>query len=187
MKVSNYFVIFISIGILYLLSCNKNASPLEIKDKTNLILNSSFEVNGQPSLKYWYIQDSSQINFSHDTPIGGGKWSICLHAEWYGPLPKSPSYFVPLPQGKHILKFSVYGKSKTIHGAAFLILKKDAHQEITAQNLITDSTWTIYSTIDTLNINKGDSLFVLLYGGGTELVDGITYFDLVDLELIDGD
>jgi len=187
MKVKNYFLIFLFIIILNLLGCNENNSPLEVNNKTNLIMNSSFEINGQPSLKYWYIQDSSKIGFSNDTPVGGGKWSISIHAEWYGPLPNSPSYFVPLSLGRHILKFSVYAKSKTIHGSAFLILQTGNDREIITQNLITDSIWTKYSTIDTLNINEGDSLFVLLYGGGTELIDGITYFDLVELELIDSD
>ena len=150
-------------------------------------MNSSFEFNGQASLKYWYIQDSPRMGFSNDTPVGGGKWSFFIHAEWYGPLPNSPSYFVPLSLGRHILKFSVYGKSETIHGSAFLILQKGGDSKITAQNLITDRSWTKYSTIDTLNISEGDSVFVLLYGGGTEVVDGITYFDLVEIELIDSE
>ena len=186
MKVNNYVVFFLSVSMLHLFGCKKNDSPVEINN-TNLIMNSSFELNGQPSLKYWYVQDSSKISFSNDVPVGGGKWSIYIHTEWYGPLPKSPSYFVPLSPGKHIVKFSLYGKSKSVAGSAFLILHKGDERKISAQNLITDSSWTRYSTIDTLNINEGDSLFVLLYGGGTEVIDGITYFDLVELELIDGD
>ena len=47
--------------------------------------------------------------------------------------------------------------------------------------------WTKYSVIDTLNITEGDSLFVLLNDGGTEIVDGITYFDLAELRLMNGE
>jgi len=184
MSIINYLKIFIFISILFIISCNKYKSPLESHPTSNLIKNSSFEENGQPSLKYWYIQDSSKIKFSNDTPADGGKWSIYLHAEWYGPLPKSPSYFVPLSPGRHMLEFSVYGKSKTVPGSSLLILKKGDERQVEAQLLIADSTWTKYSLIDTLNINEGDSLFVLLYGGGTEVVDGITYFDLVELKQI---
>ena len=186
MKVNNYFAILVFMSILYLSGCKKNISSLETINKTNLIMNSSFEVNGRLSLKYWHIQDCPKVRFSNDTPLDGGKWSIFLHAEWWGPWPESPSYFVHLSPGKHILKFSLWGKSKTIPGSAFLILKKGDWQKIKARHRIIDTTWTKYSLIDTLNINEGDSLFVLLYGGGTERIDGITYFDLVELELIDG-
>ncbi len=187
MKFKNYFLIFLFILIWNLIGCNKDNSPLEVNNKTNLIMNSSFEFNGQPSLKYWYVRDSSKIGFSNDTPLGGGKWSIFIHAEWYGPFPNSPSYFVPLSLGRHILKFSVYGKSKSIQGSAYLILQKGGDSSIIAKHLIKDRDWTKYSTIDTLNISEGDSLFVVLYGGGTEMVDGITYFDLVELEIMDGE
>jgi len=150
MIIRNYLKILILLSVLFIISCNKNKSLLESHPISNLIKNSSFEENGQPSLKYWYIQDSSKIKFSNDTPADGGKWSIYLHAEWYGPLPKSPSYFVTLSPGRHILEFSVYGKSKTIHGSSLLVLKKGDHRQIVAQNRITDSIWTKYSLIDTL-------------------------------------
>jgi len=182
-----YFGIFLFTFILFLAGCKKDNSLLGSPDTTNLILNPSFEENGQPSLKHWYVQDSSKINFSRDTPVNGGEWSVYLHAEWYGPLPKAPAYFVPISTGKHILKFSIYGKSKTVTGSAFLLLKRDNDLEIVDQNLITDRVWTKYSTTDTLNITEGDSLYILLYGGGTEVADGITYFDSVKLEFIDGE
>ena len=187
MKIKNYFLIFLFILILNLLRCNKNNSPLEVNNKTNLIKNPSFELNGQPSLKYWIVQDSSKIDFSKNTPVDGSKWSILIHAEHYGPPQKTLSYFVPLSSGRHILKFSIYGKSKTIHGSAFLILQKDGNSKITAQNFIADTSWTKYSTIDTLTISESDSLFVVLSGDGTEIVDGMTYFDLVALEHIDSE
>ena len=187
MKVKNYFLIFLFIVILNLLGCKINNSPLEVNNKTNIIMNSSFEFNGQPSLNYWNIRDSSEIGFSNDIPIDGSKWSISLQEEWYGPALKTLSYFVPLSLGRHNLKFSVYGKSENIHGSAFLILHKGGESKIIAQNLITDRNWTQYSTIDSQNFSEGDSLFVLIDGGGTELVDGIAYFDLVELELIESD
>ena len=187
MKVNNYLLGLFVLSVLNLFGCKKNIATLENTDMGNLIRNSSFEENGQPSLKFWNVQDTSKINFSKDVPPGGGHWSVYLHSEWYGPLPETPSCFIPLSSGTHILKFSIYGKSKTFFGSALLILKKGNVRKIVDQNSITDSIWTKYSIVDTLNISEGDSLFVLLYGGGTEIVDGITYFDLAELEPIDGD
>ncbi len=193
MKVKYSFLIFLFVLLFNLLSCHKNNSPLENDNEklppsgVNLILNPSFEFNGEQSLKYWHVEDWPEIYFSNDTPPGGGNWSIFLHAQWAGPLPTSPSYYVPLSPGRHIVKFSFYGKSKTIPGAAYLILKTGKTREEITLNMVTDSIWTEYTSIDTLDIQEGDSLFVLLHGGNTEVADGITYFDLVDLELMVSD
>jgi len=185
MRVYASLVFSLTIGLLYIIGCDKNSSPLGISLNVNLIRNSSFEANKQPSLKYWYVENTTKIDFSNDTPAGGGKWSVYLPAKHYGPLPLSPSYFVPLPPGKYILNFSVYGKSKTItNGGAYLILKKGYQREIVTQHLIADSVWTEYAAIDTLNIRANDSLFVLLTGGFTEILGGYTYFDRVNLEVL---
>ncbi len=163
--------------------CKKKTAPLGIPHGTsaNLIKNSSFEENGNPSLSYWYVQEDDSISFSNDTPPGGGNWSICLPAEWFGPLPDSPAYFVPLPPGKHILELSFYGKFYIINGVAMFILKTDQTRDVTAAQIVTDTVWTKYTLRDTLVINEGDSLSVVISGGGTENVGGFTCFDRVEL------
>ena len=108
---------------MFLSGCKGDNTLLESPDRTNLIRNSSFEENGQPSLMHWYVQDTSKIFFSKDVPRGASHWSVFLHAEHYAPLPKTPSYYVPLSTGKHILEFSIYSKSKTVFGSALLIPK----------------------------------------------------------------
>ncbi len=170
---------------LFTIKCSTNKNPLSSHDGTNLVLNSSFEENGRQSLKYWYV-DSTQIpHFDNDVPPGGGKWSIFLEASWYGPLPKSPSYLLPLSSGKHILNLSLWGKYKSVRGSAFLIQKSSGKQNIVGQIVIEDTHWTKYSLIDTVQLAANDSLFILLYGGGSEVVAGRTHFDLIELKLID--
>ena len=187
MKANHYFLIFITAGFLFFSACHKLHFSVDSSYTPNLIKNPSFEEDGQPSLKDWYVQDSSEIAFSNDTPEGGGKWSIYMHVQWYGPLPTSPSYYLPLEPGKHIFKFSIYGKSTMSRGAAYIILQKDGNREILAKNAITTTSWQQYTTTDTLNIADGDSVFILLYGGGTEAADGLTYFDSIELEPLDGE
>ncbi len=187
-KNMKYFTFFVGLALFLLtisIRCNTNKNPLSSKDNTNIILNSSFEENGHQSLKYWYV-DSTQIPyFDTDVPPGGGKWSIYLEASWYGPLPKSPSYLLPLSSGKHILNLSLWGKYKSVHGSAFLIQKNKDMQNMVGKIVIEDTTWTKYSFIDTVQLNTNDSLLILLYGGGTEVVPGKTHFDLVEVKLID--
>ncbi len=184
------FFIGLALFLLIIIKCNTNKTPLSSTDtddinSPNLILNSSFEENGHQSLKYWYV-DSTQIPyFDNDVPSGGGKWSIYLEASWYGPLPKSPSYLLPLSSGEHILDFSLWGKYKSVCGAAFLIQKNKDKQNIVGQIRIEDKNWTKYSLRDTVQLDANDSLIVLLYGGGSEVVTGETHFDLVEVKLID--
>lgn len=167
---------------LSLFACKKDTTPLEPFPGIfgNLIKNSSFEKNGNPSLSHWYVREGDSISFVNDTPPGGGDWSICLPAEWV-PQPESPAYFIPLRPGKHILELSFYGKFYGITGVALFLLKKEQAREVTALQLVTDTIWTKYTLTDTVFINQGDSLSVLLSGGGTESVGGFTCFDLVEL------
>ena len=167
-----------------LTNCNSNTNPVIFKD-TNIVINSSFEEDGHPSLNDWIVDSTQVPYFDNDVPPGGGKWSLYLKANWYGPLPKTPLYFLPLSSGEHIINLSVWGKFKSIRGSVFLLLKNDNKQNVVGQISIENTTWTKYSLIDTVRINSGDSLFVLLFGGGTELVDGSTYFDLVEFRTID--
>ncbi len=168
---------------LSLIGCKKETAPLEPLSalSANLIKNSSFEENGDPSLSHWYIRESDSISFANDTPPGGGNWSICLPAVWYGPLPVSPAYFVPLTPGKHILELSFYGKFYIINGVAMFILKTDQTRDVSAIQIVTDTVWTKYTLTDTVFIQEGDSLSIVLSGGGTENVGGFTCFDLVEL------
>ncbi|RMF60283.1 MAG: hypothetical protein D6748_04460 [Calditrichaeota bacterium] len=185
MKVKSFWIIFLVVGIALFPGCEEDTSPLKHSEGTNLVQNPSFEENGEPSLDSWYVEDSSQITFSMDTPPNGGKWSIFLHAVHYGPMPESPAYYIPLSPGNHVIKFSVYGKYFAIPGSALLIVQQDSIREVASELVITDSVWTEYVTVDTVSLSEGDSLYILLYGGGTEVIDGITYFDLVKLILLD--
>ena len=169
--------------IIILTKCNINKNPF-FSYNTNIIKNSSFEINGNTSIKYWFVNNTQIPYFDNDTPPDGGKWSLYLKANWYAPLPKSPSYLVPLPSGEHLLNLSLWGKYKTIHGSAFLILKNNDERNIVGQIDIIDTSWTYYSRVDRVRINANDSLFVLLFGGGDELLYGETHFDLVELKLI---
>ncbi|RMG68196.1 MAG: hypothetical protein D6715_02875 [Calditrichaeota bacterium] len=181
MNTSRLFALLLVAGLGLIVGCSTDASPTGGTADRNLIANSSFEKNGQPTLENWFVEDTSKIQFVKDAPPGGGLWSVKLFADQPAPLPKSPAYPVPLPPGKHILAFSIYGKSKGIPGAALLVLKNGNNRQVVAFHSVTDSTWTRYALEDTLDLQPGDSLFVLLFGGGSEILFGETSFDRVEL------
>ncbi len=106
-------------------------------------------------------------------------------AEHFAPLPHSISYYIPLLAGRHIVNFSIYGKSKGVFGSTLPVLQKAGARELMAKRLI-DSVWKKDAAIDILNIAADDSLYVLLHGGKTEVEDGVTYFDMIELEPVDG-
>ena len=170
---------------MVLTKCDTDKNPLSYDD-TNIIMNSSFEENGSPSLDHWTVYDSKIVCFDNDVPPGGGKWAVYFHAGWF-PSVYTLSYFLPLTSGEYILNLSLWARYKSIRGSAFLMLKRDNIEKIIESIEIKDTEWTKYSVLDTLRINSGDSLFILLSAGGTEVADGETHFDLVEVNISNND
>ena len=147
---------------------------------SNLLQNLSFESNGNPSLQGWWFMDSSDVQFMHDTPPGGGSWSIKLEAVW-GP-PAFVRSTVASPLGTHRYKFSTWAKAIGVGGSAFFMVKTPDTLITRRSIMIADTAWTSYSVLDTLTTDVGDSLLVVLSGGFSHLLAGQTFYDLCSLE-----
>ena len=187
MKRHMVFVLIVGLWLLVSSGCNTNGSPLVGLQGANLIANASFEKNGQPTLEGWFVRDSSAVQFAKDAPPGGGIWSLLLHAQMPAPLPFSPSMYIPLRSGRHVLSLAFWGKSQSVHGGVVLAVKRGTRWERAIFHPAMDTTWSHYTLQDTLTLEPGDSLFVQLFGGGSEVLPGRTYLDLVELvEIPDG-
>lgn len=156
----------------------------EEESSGNLLLNPSFESNGTPSLEHWSVQDTSLVRFSPDVPPGGGSFSVSIEANW------GPSGFVrtavPVPAGAHRCRLSWWGKKTgQIYGGANLgIQKSDTLILFPKVSYTSDSTWTEYSSLDTITTEAGDELVVTFFGGVSQMQTGTTYFDLCSLEIL---
>lgn len=170
--------------ILFFLSCAESDDTIyEQENDTNFLINSSFEINGNPSLLGWYSPDTSMIDFAQDTPPDGGNWSVTLEANW-GP-PFFISSTVAAKQGTHHYNLSLWSKVQGVGGAAYLNLKQTDTLIVRKSVTISDTTWTTYSLLDTITAIESDSIVVTLTGGFSHLFYGKTYFDLCMLEKIE--
>jgi len=177
--------LFLSIAITVVMcSCKKSNGttvepPIEPPPGTNLIANSSFELNEAPSLQGWEVTDTSVVRFSTDTPSGGGTWSINIEST---SIPGAQvQTAIAMPQGSYIYRFSTWAKRYNLGGGVFLIFNSTIRKDIAIQ----DTTWTSYTINDTLTTVVGDTVIVALTGGGHQLATGRTYFDICKFERLD--
>ena len=153
----------------------------------DLIHNSSFEVNGNPTTNGWtYFSnlppDTLQGEFSHDVPPSGGNWSLVLTVG-----DRVFRYWrttIAAPGETNRYRLSVWAKAyrdTPISSPSYVALALDG--TILKRQDIQDSTWRYYETIDTVSTQLGDTLTVEL-NAGTAYRMQRTYFDLCRLELL---
>ncbi len=174
-------LILLAGGLFLLFACNVVMNPAG--EVSNLVKNGSFEENGAPSLKYWFGPDSSVAKFVKDAPERGGNWSIVLPVHALEPLRLRLAQKVNLQSGTHILQFSFWAKKHgMINGWAGLIRETQDGKLVDEGALVVkDTTWTQYTLLDTVQLQKGEKLYVNLTGGGAEVAYGETTYDLVSL------
>jgi len=157
----------------------------------NLLSNSTFQVNGVPSLQGWTVSDTSGAEFSTNVPYGGAGHSIGLKPMGIPASPLGAIYqAIPSPVGTHRYLISVFGKTTGIAGEVAISLNRPY------SNLwkgwfpgirVSDTTWTFYSRADTLTAAADDTIFVILSGGGCEVCSTreATYFNTCKFEKLD--
>lgn len=156
---------------------------------TNLLTNSSFEVSGGASLQGWMVNttDTAFVNFSTDTPSGGGSFSVRLRNEWS--FPGSVWQTVALPSGTHRYRLTALAKvvrAAMNAGGDMRIQIKQAGTWSTTKNFhFSDTTWTSASLLDTLTTVAGDTIAVRLRGNIDQFSFGYVLFDLLKLESLD--
>lgn len=157
----------------------------------NLISNSSFEINGAPSLQGWVksSNDTSYINFSIDVPPDGGNYSVRLRNEWS--FPGSIRYFIVPETGTNQYLLSVWGKVLP-HTPAHLAGGDVSLFHINAGNwtlrkylYFSDTTWTRDTLLDTLSTTSSDTLAIILQGNIDQFSYGYILFDLCKFEKLD--
>lgn len=175
-----HIVISVFMSFLSLTACKKSTEGHAGPDENqNLILNPSFEQNGTASLEGWEIETNmdSTIRFSEDVPQSGGRWSIVLSVG--DRVLTRLRTTVVAPSGTNYYILSIWGKSNGATGVIRVVFDKIILRSLT----ISDTTWILYQTFDTLSTANGDSISVELDGGVTSSYSE-TYFDLCSLEKV---
>ncbi len=173
----------------FLYGCVDSDSVISIKQnviKKNLIVNPSFELQGQPSLDgwNWINYDSLAIQFSNQSPQSGGNYSILLFPTWM--YDNRIYQKLELSNGVHNYKFSVSAKnSKNILGYLFVEFYSKGRIVYNIRQYITNSNWTKYEIPFKLEVSEGDSLLVGISGGQTQAITDSNYFDFVEFYKLD--
>ncbi len=169
----------------FLLGCILEDPVSSIPD-SNLLLNPSFEIYGIPSLLGWVpsTEDTSAIHFFREVPPQGGKYSLGLETAWTAA--NSATAKVPAMVGSHRYRLALWARSNGVSGFASLYLKTSDTLAFRKTVELPETAWTSYSLIDTIVAKQGDSLFVSLSGGMSQLLAGRTLFDLCTLEILNG-
>lgn len=154
--------------------------PIEL---TNLISNSSFEQNGQPSLEGWTLSfpDTIYYQFSTDVPHRGGGYSLSLMS--YGISIPAASATIKATPGFHSYRLKTFGKAKPgnwVPGQIGLALK--TRDSLVARTSLTfsDTSWTEYALSDTISAGPTDSIVIWFSPGFSHLDVVSASFDLVE-------
>jgi hypothetical protein len=174
------------------LSCKKSENGVVTPSAdANLMENGSFESNGVPTLKGWgpNAVDTSYVNFSNDTPSGGGSYSVRLRNGWTVMSTIWCSLMPPI--GTHRYQLSVWAKAIRSNaladagGDVSLMTRTGGGSSFRKSIQFADTMWTTGSLIDTLTTSSTDSVVITLRGNIDESSAGYILFDLCRFERLD--
>ena len=155
-------------------------------DSSAILINTSFELGGNPTLAGWAASNPNVVDFSSDVPPDGDSWSVTIGVEWAPPtFPPAISSNVRASEGTHIYQLRLWAKRAGLGGSAAIMLKRPDTLLVSRFLSIPDTGWTAYNIIDTISAEPGDSVGVRLAGATSQLATGTTFFDLCVLEKLE--
>ena len=175
--------LFVSLSCFLTIIFYSQSFPFSITDTTNLLQNSSFEVNNQPTLQSW-VADTTLRKFVQDVPPNGGQWSLQLSPGWF-PQEGYARTYISGQSGVGVYQLTVWIKNMNGFRSSVRFGQWSQNAWVNFKQIPCDSsTWTQYSLVDTISLQPNDTIAVHLSAGETELAAGYVMFDLVRLEKI---
>jgi hypothetical protein len=150
----------------------------------NLIPNGSFEQNGQATLDTWQVSNSSLASLAPQAAPGGGKWSLRLEADG-APSTGQVKFPVPGLKDGDIVRLSAYVRASDESGGGLVgveVTSADGRVRKKSFASTADTRWTQVGVTETLSLETGDNVWVVLTSPPTELRARAGLFDLVTLE-----
>jgi len=150
----------------------------------NLIPNGSFERNGQATLDTWQVSNSSLTSLTPEAAPGGGKWSLRLQSDG-APSTGVVKFQVPGLKDGDSVRLSAYVRATDEKGGGLVgleVTSLDGRSRHKSFASTADTQWTQVGVTDTLALEPGDSVWVVLSSPPTELAARAGLFDLVTLE-----
>jgi hypothetical protein len=153
----------------------------------NLISNSSFERQGEPTLEGWTVESFNQVEIVAPPAPGGGEFSLELTGQGHDPPTRVMTNVGEADNGG-VYQLSAYvrGCGGTNGGGFIRLTVGDEYPSLDGSAQTHDAAWTLLSLTDTIVAGPDDSLKVWLssfhYPGPTW---GAGQFDLVTLERVE--
>ena len=164
---------------------NSDCDGGTITDPTNLITNSSFESAGNPSMDGWVVIQGPLAPFLlADAPDGGGCYSLAFAP---GQPPSGGVVWTSIPgiQSGDVLRLSASVRVRKYGWASIgLTTELPPNQKHGAWVASGDTAWATVVVVDTVSLEVGDTVYVVLAGPSCELcigTDGTGQFDLISL------
>ncbi len=145
-----------------------------------VLLEESFERDGQPSHEGWEVPLAS---FANEAPEDGGQWSLQLEPGWapdegYGKICLSDT------PGQSKYRLTVWAKDVHASGRGYVSLGVLSGGEITQERrvFVNSPQWAPVTLEVTLNLQPGEEICIKLSAGMTEVATWQVRFDRVRLE-----
>jgi hypothetical protein len=168
--------------LTFSISCNDSGT--EPLTDGEMIKNGSFEFNDIPSLEWWELGNRDFAELVNDAPPEGGNWSLRLTSD--GSPTSSYAYTnVSGVKSGDVLLLSAYIKAGGFDGGGSIDLRTGQFFTITETDKSVssgDTSWTQISLVDTIDLNSGDSVWVVLSSLHTQITQRSGLFDLVKIE-----
>ena len=167
------------------LSCSESVVRPDHPATEQLLFESSFEHDGQPTLEGWRIANPSLTTLVREPAPDGGEWSLGLAADW---APTTGFIFRPMPGVRNgdILQLSAFVRAFGQSGGGSIVLSvgPDSRQGRGKWAGSASTSWTQLSVQDTVSLTPGDTVWVTLSSPNTEVAARQGRFDLVELKRI---
>jgi hypothetical protein len=144
--------------------CALNACSDSDKHEPEVLFNSSFERNGNPTLDEWSLV-GFPVESAMDAPPGGGLWSVSL----IGGAPPSGGLIAAVSdvQNGDLIRVSAYVLGAGPFGGAYVSLLVGDNSERDYGHVrfrrSTDTAWTRVEFVDTVDARPGDSTWVRVW------------------------
>ena len=168
-------------------SCTKSVVGPIPQPAEELILDGSFERNGEPTLEGWRITNPSVTTLVRDPAPGGGDWSLALDADW---APTTGYVTMPIlgVRDGDVLRLSAFVRAADAEGGGSIALVVGPSYGLQLDRAkwghTSSASWTRLSVQDTVQLAPGDTVWVALSSFHTEIMRRQGRFDLVSLRRI---
>ena len=161
--------------------------------EANLLINSTFELGGVPSLHGWVVTDPSAVHFSTDIPANGSGHSVSLRTGSLGDPWTTNSIYSTIvgTGGTHQYRLSFIGKTNELTSFAggvsvYRNRPSDSNFSSLMSLNISDTVWTSYSSTGTITTTQTDTLFIVMRGIVTEVIwiPSTTLFNTCKFEIV---